>query len=92
VRKIYLTESEVKDIVRYLLHVLVLKRREDLIETYQALPENVRRLILTYVREIETGDLDKADMAVRQEVSKMFENIYRDLKRIHERYVVIPRA
>jgi len=89
---VYLTEREIRDIVRYLLSIIVLRRREDLIEVYQALPENVRRLVLTYARELESGDKEKADQALTRELARMFEEIYRDLKRIHEKYVIIPRV
>ncbi len=51
----------------------------------------MRKLILTYVKELETGNIEKAETTLRQELSKMFENIYRDLKKIHEKYVIIPR-
>jgi len=81
-----------REVVKYLLSIIVLKRRDDLIEVYQALPENVRRLLLTYTRELEAGDKEKADQALYRELSRMFEDIYRDLKRIHEKYIMIPRV
>ncbi len=90
--KVYLAEREIRDIVKYLLNIVVLKRREDLVEIYQALPENVRRLILTYTRELESEGKEKADQILSRELAKMFEEIYRDLKRIHEKYVIIPRV
>ncbi len=85
-------EREIRNIVLTLMNIIVYKRRRELLETYTAVPERVRRLILEYVREIELGNLTGAENVVKRSISEIFDKVYDDIKKIIEKYQLVERC
>jgi len=72
----------VKDIVTNLLEIIVNERREDLIQVYPFLPDNVRRILINYVKLRESGNVNDAVKEVSKEIDLIFSRVYSVLKKI----------
>ncbi len=74
------------------MNIVVYKRRRELLEVYSTLPEELRKIILDYVREIELGNLSKAEEVIRRSVSEIFNRVYSNIKNIVSKYTLVEKC
>lgn len=80
----YVTEREVKNIVKTLLSVMTGKYLDVVKDIIPLLPENIKRIIANYVTKVASGASEEAIKDLDKEIEYIFQNLLSSIKKIYE--------
>ncbi len=81
---LYNIEHNVKEVIRSLIKIVTQEYKADLAELYPYLPSSTRKLIEMFVKEVELGGVERAEIRLDSEINILFNRLYEQMRKLRE--------